>query len=269
MSEVLFTMLLTSVSSMPICVVSTTLFFVCWTNVNKPRDQATDGPRRSLDYVGSSLLVTAAVLVVFAFQNEGLSETSSWSHAAFIIPLVIGLASWTGVLTWSYLINRSRTLAVMPALPITLFANRYYTSGVVSTLFLGFPLFLLVFSVPIRAQVLDDKHSFGAAVVLMPMLGATAVGTLAGACLNTRRNFMFECMIIGALLSVLGCALLATMPDPEAESKLLGYLAIVGFGIGLSTATATLQVTVEIPPQDHGMSIIQPVEPIKAPAKLL
>lgn len=192
--------------------------------------------------------MAAAILVVFAFQNAGESSSSIWSSATFIAPIVVGCLCWTFVVAWGAVLQSSswgQTIA--PAFPLQLFSNRYYAAGSLSTLLLGFPFLLIVFSFPTRAQVVSEKSALLSGLMLLPMLGTTAIGSAVGGKLNSTKNYLFETLATGASLMTIGCGLLTLVGGSEDDPKALGFLAFCGLGFGLSTSAATMLVTVEAP----------------------
>lgn len=235
----------------PIAAVSLVIFFLSW-----PKEgQLPAVERRSwkeLDYLGSFLVTAAAVLVVFAFQNAGEASGTAWGQAVFIAPLVVGIASWLALITWEYIVDRKLTNRLAPAFPVGLFRNRVYTIGAISVLFLGFPYLLLIYSFPIRAQVVSGQSALMAGVWLLPMLGASAVGTMACGKLNSVKNYLFESLIAGASLMTLSCGLLTTVWGKSDDGKALGFLVFAGLGFGLSTAASTMLVSFEVPIRDFG-----------------
>ncbi|KAJ6438403.1 hypothetical protein O9K51_08995 [Purpureocillium lavendulum] len=234
----------------PICAASTSMFLLFW-----PREEdilpVVRRSWRSFDYAGSFLLVAAAVLLVFAFQNVGVATESLWDSASFIAPVAVGLGCWVALFMWQYTIGDTNVWNVMPAIPLSLFRNRFYASGVATTLFLGFPLFVLLFSVPLRAQLVSDKSALVSAAMLLPMLVASACGCVVAVAVNAKRNFLPESMLVGASLSTLGCALLTTLSEQGDDRKLLAYITLAGLGGGFSITSATAIVAVHIPPLDY------------------
>lgn len=205
---------------------------------------------KSFDYTGSILFVAASVLIVSAFQNAGMSTTSRfWSSALFVCPIVIGLICTVALFTWEYTMEHH----FMPIFPPSLLRNRFYASGLLTTLFMGFPLFMLIFSVPLRAQLVSSKSPLQAAIALLPMLGASAMGCVIAAAVNSKRAFFFESMLTGSASSVLGCTLLTTISDAGDDKELLGYTTIVGLGIGLSISAATGVGTYQVFPREYGI----------------
>lgn len=233
----------------PICATSIGFLSYLWPNTQDLRPM-TQRSWKSFDYTGSILFVAASVLIVSAFQNAGMSTTSRfWSSALFVCPLVIGLICTVALFTWEYAMEHH----FMPIFPPSLLRNRFYASGLLTTLFMGFPLFMLIFSVPLRAQLVSSKSPLQAAITLLPMLGASAMGCVIAAAVNSKRAFFFESMLIGSASSVLGCTLLTTISDAGDDKKLLGYTTIVGLGIGLSISAATGVGTYQVFPREYGM----------------
>ncbi|KAJ0415446.1 major facilitator superfamily domain-containing protein [Aspergillus carlsbadensis] len=242
----------------PIGFVSLLIFFLSWP---KPEHLPTATKRswREFDYIGSLLVIAAAVLVVFPFQNAGESpdsnsdSNSAWSTAAFIAPLTIGLILWLAVITWGYISTHNATLRtrLAPTFPITLFANRTYTAAALSTLCIGYPYFMLSYAFPLRAQVLDEKSPLLAGIMLLPMLGATAVGSILVGVLSKTRNYLFETMLAGACFMTLGGGLLTTVDGSGDDAKALGFIVFVGLGFGLSVAAATMLTALEVPIVDY------------------
>ncbi|PHH69638.1 hypothetical protein CDD82_7625 [Ophiocordyceps australis] len=209
-------------------------------------------PWKSFDFAGSTLLIAGVGLVVFSLQNVGVSTTDIWAKAVFIAPIVVGAACWVALFVWVYNTDcRPCGYTVMSVLPLSLFRNRVYASGTLTTLFTGFPLFLLAFSLPLRAQIVSGKTSLDSATVLLPMLGAFAVGCVVSVACSVRRNYLFETMLAGSLLCVVGSGLLTTVSGPKDDNRLLGFITIVGLGIGLSISATTGLTGIEIAPQSY------------------
>lgn len=235
----------------PIGVVSVFLFYILWP---KPQALPNTGHRSwtNLDYIGSILLIAGSVLVVFPFQNAG-STPDQWSKTIFIAPLAIGAASWLGLFIWSLFVERSREDTIDAALPMRLMRNPVYVGAVLNTLCLGFPYLLIVYAFPLRLQVVNGKDAFMAGVMLLPMLGSSALGSLIAGMLNGKKDRIFEMLFVGGCLMVLGCALLSTISSTyEIEEKTLGFLVFVGLGFGLSVSTSTMVATTHSSPGDHG-----------------
>lgn len=193
------------------------------------------------------------MLVVFAFQNAGEATHAVWGHAVFIAPLVAGAVGWVVLLVWEHVVETRFAGRFSPAFPISLFRNRAYTAGVVSTLFLGYPYLLLIYSYPLRVQVVSRESALKAGVKLLPMLATSALGSAVCGLFNAKKNCLCVTQLTGACLMTLGCGLLTTLKAKDDDNA-IAFLAFAGLGFGLSTAAATMLVTEEAPTCDHGMA---------------
>ncbi|KAI1131292.1 major facilitator superfamily transporter [Nemania abortiva] len=234
----------------PIGAVSLLLFLTAW-----PRPQYLPNlERRSwreLDYLGSSLLIAATVLVVFPFQSAG-SATDEWGQAIFLAPLVLGLIAFLGVFAWSFFADRRWGDKIAAALPMNLLRNRIYALAALNTMFLGFPYILIVYAFPLRCQVVNGKDALVAGVMLLPMLGSSAIGSAVSGRVNGKEDRSCETLVVATSFVALGCGLLTTISGSVGlEPKALGFLVFVGLGFGLSVTTTTILASLQSSIRDY------------------
>lgn len=209
-----------------------------------------------MDFLGSFLVVAAAVLVTFSFQNAGADETNvhPWREAVFIVPLVVGIVCWVAVFAWEFVSERLWPQR-MPALPLVFVRNHVFAASTLNTIFLGFSYLATLFAVPLRLQVVNQKSAIMAGVMMLPMLGATGVGSALAGMMSKKQNRLFETMMVATISVTLGLALETTVSDsPELEPKFLGFLVFIGLGYGMVTASATIFSNIESPISEHGKS---------------
>lgn len=246
----------------PVGVVSLIIFFLSW-----PKAEHLPLTRRQswkeFDYVGSILIISAAVLVVFSFQNAGESPDSAWGTAIFIAPLTIGLILWLTLIAWGHLAGRIFKNRLALTFPIGLFRSRAYTAAAISTLFLGYPYFILNYAFPLRAQVVSEKSPLLAGIMLLPMLGASAVGTIVTGVVSKSKNYLFETMLVGACFMTLGVGLLTIVHNAGDDPKALGFIVFAGLGFGLNVASATMLTAIEVPIKDYGKIHRRPLKSAK------
>lgn len=125
--------------------------------------------------------------------------------------------------------------------PLDLMKRRVYMGYVAVTLLGGFPYFMVIYTLPLRLQIVNEKTQLVAGLALLPMVGAVAVFSTVAAILNTKKNLIFETLLVGALFSVAGTALLSTLKNvPEVEPKMYGFQVFIGIGFGLMVSTTSL-----------------------------
>lgn len=128
--------------------------------------------------------------------------------------------------------------------PWRLIKNRVYMFGLATTLLMGFPYFVVIYSLPLRFQVVNGKSPLAAGLGLLPMLGSTAVASFLGGILNGTKNRVFPTLFVGAALSVIGTSSLSTLSNTDyVEAKTYGFLVFVGLGFGLTVSTVSMLVS--------------------------
>lgn len=209
---------------------------------------------KDMDFPGSLLVIAAAVLITFAFQNAGTDETdvNPWAKAVFIGPLTVGVICWMAVFAWEAAFERLWPRK-MPALPLVLIRNHVFAASTLNTVFLGFAYLSTLYAVPLRLQVVNQKSAIMAGIMMLPMLGATGVGSALTGMLNKKQNRLCETMMAATILVTIGLALETTVSDSvELEPKFLGFMVFIGLGYGMITSSATIFTTIESPIPEHG-----------------
>ncbi|OHW92792.1 major facilitator superfamily transporter [Colletotrichum incanum] len=234
----------------PVGFVSLLVFYLTWPD-DKHLPTLQRRTWKELDFVGSTLLVAASVLLVFSFQNVG-ADGNKWSQAVFIVPVTVGGVCFMLLLGWETLVSKLWNNRIMATIPIRLLRNRVYLAAIFNTMFLGFPYLLIIYAFPIHLQIVNGKSSLLAGVLLLPMLGSVALGTTLGGIVNKSKNRLFETMVVASCFMTLGCGLMTTLSSSiDLEPKALGFLTFVGFGFGLSATSSTVLGTTESEISDH------------------
>jgi hypothetical protein len=118
----------------------------------------------------------------------------------------------------------------------------------------GYVQFTAVFSIPLRAQIVDLDSPVKSGLRLLPLVSATAFGSLFGGGASAKWNFTFYTMSIGCALVVIGTGLLSSLPsDGHRTDAQYGWEVILGLGIGMTVSTATFMNSLEVEFEDHGM----------------
>ncbi|RFN46595.1 hypothetical protein FIE12Z_9171 [Fusarium flagelliforme] len=222
-------------SSGPIGFVSLAIFVIAWPKAEYLPSQQKRA-WKELDLLGSLLAIAAAVLIVFSFQNAGTEPSNQgWNTAMFIAPLICGLFACGLLVSWQIFIQH----------------RWVYSTAVINTLLNGFPYLLLIYAIPLRFQVVSGKSALVAGVMLLPMLGSSAIGSIVAGKINNTKNYTFESLLIGSCFMTLGCGLLVSLSHESEDAKLLGYMTFCGLGFGLTVASSTMLSMVEVPIRDY------------------
>lgn len=201
--------------------------------------------------MGSGLLIAAAVLVVFPFQNA--SQEALFKTAVFLAPLLTGIACSFALIVWELFLDRHWGDKLAAALPIRLLRNRMFAAAIANNMLLGFSFVMLLYAFPLHQQVVNDKNSLLAGIMLLPLLGASAVGSALSGYINRKKDRICECSILASSLVALGCGLETILSDSvEVDVKGLVFLVFVGLGFGLSAAVTTMAGNLHASIRDHG-----------------
>jgi hypothetical protein len=113
-----------------------------------------------------------------------------------------------------------------------------------------------VFSIPLCAQIVDLDSPVKSGLRLLPLVSATAFGSMFGGGASAKRNFTFYTMSVGCALVVIGTGLLSSLPSDGHRTKAqYGFEFIMGLGVGMTISTATFMNSLEVEFIDHGMNI--------------
>lgn len=229
------------------------LFWIAWHKPNQVR-HAERRPLRELDIIGSILLIAASVLVVFALQEGGLTP-NAWSTALFLAPLLIGILCCALLFGWEAVVSHFWQDTIAAILPFRLLKRRVYISAVISAAMIGFPYFVIIFSLPIRFQVVNAMSPLSAGLGLLPMLGSTAIGSMLGGILSGSKNRTFSTLLVATCLMTLGTGLLSTLsPTAQPEPKSYGFQVLTGLGFGLTVSTVSILAALECKIRDHSVA---------------
>ena len=125
---------------------------------------------------------------------------------------------------------------------------------VLATLLIGFPYFLIIYALPLRFQVVNGKTPLVAGLSLLPMLGASAVGSTIGGAANSKKNNSFPVLVIGSCLMVLGTGLMSTLSGTaRVEPKTYGFQVLIGMAFGLTVSTVSIGAGLEADLKDASM----------------
>lgn len=230
-------------------------FILAWPNETQLQP-AERRPFRHLDFVGFFLFIAASVPFVFAFQEAGIRivlDKDVWKTAMFVAPLLVGIICWIFVFGWEYIVSVRWSTSINAFFPLRLAKRRVYISAVVVTMLSGFPYFVVIYSLPTLFQVVNDHSALASGIVLLPMLGSSAIGaTMAGA-ISSKRNNTFPVMMVGAVLMLIGTATLSTVDsETHGQAKAYGLQIFVGFGFGLTISTSSMLADIESEIRDRG-----------------
>ena len=84
---------------------------------------------QAFDFVGSILLLTASVLVVFGLQQGGVGAFV-WNSAVVVATLTVGCVCWVALFAWEWAFHQKNMKNVAPILPLSIPARRILAASI-------------------------------------------------------------------------------------------------------------------------------------------
>lgn len=207
-----------------------------------------------IDHLGCLLILAGCTLFIFGLQQAGVGAYD-WSSPIVICTIVFGWVCLLALFAWEVYIWRRFGDRIAMAMPARIFVSRVMVAAIVNTLLTGFPMFLLIFAIPLRFQIVNLNTPLQAGINLLPYLGSMAFGTMCGGAVSAFKNRVCGTFVVASICMLIGAGALSTLPtDFEISAGAYGYQTVVGFGIGLTLSNVSLFTSLECDFRDHGWS---------------
>jgi EmrB/QacA subfamily drug resistance transporter len=195
------------------------------------RPHATNGARPSVDYAGAALLTAGVVALLLGLFEFG--QPLGWA-------LLAGAALLFALLAW---VERR---AADPVLPLALFRDRLFAIACLHGILAGWAMFGSVAYVPLFVQAVLGTSATAAGATLTPLLMSWVIASLVGSRLLLRIGYR-ALALAGMVLLTSGALILTQIGAGAGRLMLLGGLALMGIGMGLSIPAflIAVQSTVE------------------------
>lgn len=119
----------------------------------------------------------------------------------------------------------------------------------------GYSYLSIIITLPERFQIVNGDSPLMAGVHLLPMLGATALGSVFAGAFSKKKNNTSRTLVAAACFQVIGLGLLTTFDAPSSPvAPQFGYQAIFGLGVGLTFSSATILTKVQAAGRDHAVA---------------
>ena len=226
--------------NLPLGIIS---LIVVWFTLKLP--QEIRNSRVRIDWWGSAVLtiwITALVLML----SWGGSQYD-WNSAQ-----IIGLGTTAAVGLVVFLLIERNTAE--PVIPLRLFTNANFSLANALGFVVGFAMFGGITFLPQFQQYVQGQSATNSGLLLMPMMIAAMIVSLAGGQIISRTGHYKAFPIIGTALMGAGLFLFSTMglDTPAFQSGL--YMAVLGAGMGCMMQTTNLVAQNSVHVKDIGVA---------------
>lgn len=199
--------------------------------------------RRKIDYAGAALLTAGAASLLLVLVWGG--QSYSWAS-----PTILGLGALAAVsLVLFALVERH---AQEPILPPELFRERVFAVATMLGFIVGAAMFGSIIYLPLFLQVVTGVSATDSGLLLTPLIGGLLVTSIASGRLITRSGRYKAFPILGTAVLAIGLACLSTMDTATTTGQVIGFMVVVGAGIGLVMQVLVLAVQNAVPRRHLG-----------------
>jgi EmrB/QacA subfamily drug resistance transporter len=191
-----------------------------------------------LDYIGSALLVLAAVPLLLGFSWAG--SEYAWSSPVIICLFVVSVAMWG-----AFYVREMR--AAEPVLNPRLFSNSVFSVSAVAGAIQSAAMFGAIMFLPLFVQGVMGKTATNSGTILMPMMLAAIVMSIGAGQLLAKTGRYKSLVVFGFALVTFGAYLLSRMTMNTSQFTLVGFMVIMGLGMGVGMSTFTVIVQNQYP----------------------
>ncbi len=194
--------------------------------------------KHNIDYVGSALLVAAAVPLLLGLSWGG--GTYPWFSWEIVGMFAFSLAMWV-----AFYLREMR--AAEPVINPRLFQNSVFTVSAVASALQSAAMFGAILFLPLFVQGVLGKSATNSGTILIPlMLGAIVTSIGAGQILARTGKYKVI-VIVGFMLTALGAYLLSRMGVDAQWATLVRDMVIMGLGLGIAMSAFTVIVQNQYP----------------------
>jgi EmrB/QacA subfamily drug resistance transporter len=210
-----------------------------------PRLVNTSHTSRSIDWLGAVTLVGALTPLLIALSLGG-SKDFPWDSTK-----TIGLFAVGGVLLVAFVLAEWR--AKQPLLPLDLFKNRIFTLSMVTVFLVGVGMFGAIINLPLFIQGVQGDSATSSGNTITPMmLSMVVVSAISGQLLSRTGRYRILGVVGMAAVST-GLFLLSRMTVDTPRLETVGFMVIMGLGLGVAMPLYTVIVQNAFPVQRLGV----------------
>jgi EmrB/QacA subfamily drug resistance transporter len=177
-----------------------------------------------IDYVGS-LVLTGAVAGLVLLTTWGGSEYA-WGS-----PTILALGAAVLVLGATFVLIERR--AVEPVIPLRLFRGRTFSLSSGMSFMIGFALFGVISYLPLFLQLAGGASATSSGLTMLPLMGGLLVASLGSGQVISKSGRYRWFPVAGTAIATVGMYLLSTMSATTPKVVTMGYMVVLGVGIGL------------------------------------
>jgi EmrB/QacA subfamily drug resistance transporter len=214
-------------------------FLVVQRNLTLPRHRA----ERRIDYLGAALL-TVAVVPLLLVAEKG----RDWGCRPSLTMIGVALVAVVAFVPWEHRMGDDGVL------PLRIFSNAVFSVTSVVAFLVGMVMFGALVLMPLYLQIVKQQSPTRAGLQMVAFMAGLMGSSLAvgRAMQRTGRYKIFP--IFGTAIMFVGTLLFSTLSADTPIPRVMGYMVVMGIGLGLTMQMLVIAVQNALPPSDMGLS---------------
>lgn len=200
-------------------------------------------PGQGIDVAGTALLVATVLPALLIGARLGAGSSAS-------DPVVLALAATALASAAGFVLVQRRS--DHPTFEPALFADATYRRGNVAAFLTGIGLFGAVIYLPLFVQGVQGGSAAASGLVLAPMMAGVVLGSTASGWLSSRTGRYRRWIVAGVGLMAAGFLASARFAPDAAPLWVMGWMVVLGAGIGPTNSLLTLAVQNALPEDKLG-----------------
>ncbi|KAG0249592.1 hypothetical protein BG011_009112 [Mortierella polycephala] len=197
---------------------------------------------KRVDVYGCLSLVIGLVLILLPLNWGG--STYAWNS-----PQIIGLFC-AGALVLIIFCLIEWKQAHEPIIPFYLFKSRTNVAVFLTSFFLGMGFFGVMFFMPLCFQIVRQETATAAGLEMLPLIVGLLIASIGSGFMVTKWGQYRPFIWVGLFLATVGTGLLALIHEDSSRGEIIGYLFIIGLGLGFSMQTVMLAIQSAVATKD-------------------
>ncbi|KAJ4378293.1 hypothetical protein N0V86_005993 [Didymella sp. IMI 355093] len=211
------------------------IMFLLKLNERKPPRKDWKDTVRKMDPLGTVLFLPGITCLLLALE-WGAAEYA-WSSPRIIALLTVFAVLFTAFVLWQY-ITRNTTATV----PARILFQRSIGCGCASQFCVGATMLTVSIYMPLWFQAIRGVSPFESGANSLPLVLSTVFSSIISGGMIQRIGYYTPFMIFGACCMAVGTGLVTTLTTHTKDAQWIGYLIVLGIGVGNSMQHANLAV---------------------------
>ncbi|MFN3339298.1 MAG: MDR family MFS transporter [Dietzia sp.] len=198
-----------------------------------------------VDWAGAAAIVVGLVPLLLVAEQ---GNTWGWGSPAALACYVVGLAG-VGL----FLIVEARA-GDQALIPLRLFRDRTFAIVTAGGVIVGMAMFGGMMTLPLYMQIVHGADPMESGLMMLPLVAGMMGASIVSGQLISRTGRVREFPILGTAISAVGLFLLWTIDADTSLTLVMGYMLVLGIGLGNCMQPLTLIVQNAVSPREIGVA---------------